>query len=86
MSRPLDYARDHQHGRTAIAVDEVNGTLRVCAIVSVTLQIGDAPLAICDQAAIVMRDELESAARHTPPMLRVLADELAESRRKEATP
>lgn len=86
MSQPLGYIRDHEHGRTAVSVDEIRGTLRVCAIVSLKLEVGDAPLAICDQAAILMRDELDSAGRHTAPMLRALADEIAEIRRKESTP
>ena len=81
-----NWISSRRDGRTAISIDAIRGRVSLQAIVTVEVEVGSAPLAICDQASIIMRDELESAARHTPPMLRVLADELAETRRKEATP
>lgn len=73
-------------GRTAISIDAVRGRVSLQAIVTIESEAGAAPLAVCDGIAKTLRDELESVARNAMPMLRHVADQLAEEQRKEATP
>lgn len=86
MIESPNWISSRRDGRTAISIDAIRGRVSLQAIVTVEVEVGSAPLAICDGIAKTLREELESVARNAPPMLRHVADQIAEEQRNEVTP